>query len=310
MRWSWLILALVPAMVTPAAQKEQPPQYNVRVNVVSLDVEILDKAGNPVLNLAPEDFVVREDGKKMHLTHFTRLQDRPVSFAVVLDTSAISLDKLVAAKDFIFQLIHLLGRKDDICLYTFDSRDARLEQDFTQDRGLLVDALENISVPSHHSGGILAELLGPDPKTALGIDLALINLRKAQNPKKALLVVSNRFRGLGPATVDHVQNFGFTLLTLGFSNKAALLVTLGGDYISRKQLMRESGGRQFSADTENTTGVCRAIAYSLKNYYGISYLTQIGPNDEKPRHIVVQVPGHDYVINARRTYNPKLQQGG
>lgn len=309
MRWSWLILAVVPAIVALPAQKEQPPQYNVRVDVVSLDVEILDRAGNPVLNLAPEDFVVREDGKKMELTSFSRLRDRPVSLAIVLDTSAVSLEKLDAAKEFIFQLIHLLGRVDDICLYTFGVGDAHLEQDFTKDRRLLVDALENISVPAHHTGGVLAELLGSEPRTALAIDLALINLRKANNGKKALLVISNRFRGLGPATVDHVQNFGFTLLTLGFSNKAALLVTLGGDHISRKQLMRESGGRQFSADTADITGVCRAIAYSLKNYYALSYLTQIGPNDEKPRHIKVLIPGHDYVINARRTYNPKGQPG-
>jgi len=305
MRWSWLVLAAVPAILALPAQKEQQPQYNVRVNVVSLDVEILDRAGNPVLNLAQEDFVVREEGKAMALTSFARLQDRPVSLAIVLDTSAISLEKLSAAKQFIFQLIHLLARNDDICLYTFGTRDAHLEQDFTKNRRLLVDALENISVRSHGTGGVLAELLGAEPRTALGIDLALLNLRKTNNGKKALLVISNRFRGLGPATVDHVQDSGFTLLTLGFSNKAALFVTLGGDQISRKQLLRESGGRQFSADTADVTGVCRAIAYTLKNYYALSYLTQIGPKDEKPRRIKVLIPGHDYVINARRSYSPK-----
>jgi VWFA-related protein len=305
MRWSWLILAFVPPLLALAIQKDQPPQYNVRVNVVSLDVEVLERTGDPVLNLAAGDFVVREDGKEMQLTNFSRLHDRSVSLAIVLDTSGISLDKLNMAKRFILQLIHLLDRKDDICLYSFSTEDAQLEQDFTQNRRLLVDALENISVPSHGTGGVLSELLSPEPRTALAIDLALINLRKAQNPKKALLVISNRFRGLGPATVDHVQNSGFTLLTLGFSNKATLLVTLGGDAISRRQLMRESGGRRFSAETEDTTVVCRMIAYSLKNYYALSYLTQIGPNDEKLRHIKVQIPGRDYVINARRTYSPK-----
>jgi VWFA-related protein len=307
-RWNWLVLALVSLALGVPAQKEQLPRYNVRVNVVSLDVEVLDRAGKPVLGLAKKDFVVREDGKAMELTNFARLQDRPVSLAIVLDTSAISLEKLNSAKQFVFQLIHLLSRDDDICLYTFDARDAHLEQDFTKDRLLLVDALENISVPAHGSGGMLAELFGGQPPTALGIDLALLNLRKTNNGKKALLIISNRFRGLGPATVDHVQDSGFTLLTLGFSNKAALLVTMGGDQISKKQLMRESGGRQFSADTTDITGVCRAIAYSLKNYYALSYLTQIGPNDEKPRHINVLIPGHDHVINARRSYIPKEKE--
>jgi VWFA-related protein len=272
---------------------------------VSLDVEVLERSGAPVVNLEQKDFRVMEDGEPMEITNFARLHDRPVSLAVVLDTSAISLEKLNKAKEFIFQLIYLLGHNDDICLYSFDSKDAYLEQDFTDDRLPLVNALENISVPSHGSGGILKELLGADPRTGLGIDLALLKLEKTRSGKKALLVISNRFRGLGPATVEHVQESGCTLLTLGFSNKSALLVTLGGDQISKKKLMRESGGRQFSADSEDIGSVCRSIAYSLKNYYALAYLTEVGKGSEKPRRIEVRIPGHDYVINARRSYTPK-----
>ena len=46
MRWSWLILAFVPPLLALAIQKDQPPQYNVRVNVVSLDVEVLERTGD------------------------------------------------------------------------------------------------------------------------------------------------------------------------------------------------------------------------------------------------------------------------
>jgi VWFA-related protein len=307
--WNWLILVTLPLIFAAPVQKEQVPKYNVRVNVVPLDVEVLDRAGNPVLDLTQESFIVKEDGKAVPITNFARLQDRPVSLAIVLDTSAISLQKLNAGKQFIFQIIHLLGRDDDICLYTFDAKDAHLEQDFTKDRLPLVTALENISVPSHGTGGMLAELFKRQPQTGLGIDLALLNLGKTRNGKKALLVVSNRFRGLGPATVEHVQNSGCTLLTLGFSNKAALLVSLGGDNISKNQLMRESGGRRFSADTEDITGVCRAMAYSLKNYYALAYVTELTTGKEKPRRIDVRIPGHDYVINARRSYTPKEATG-
>lgn len=89
------------------------------------------------------------------------------------------------------------------------------------------------------------------------------------------------------------------------NNKAALLVTLGGDRISKNQLVKESGGRQFSAETKDMTGVCREIAYSLKNYYVLGYLTEISPADNKPRRINVQVPGQNYTINYRRSYVAK-----
>ena len=196
----------------------------------------------------------------------------------------------------------MLAPTDDLCLYSFDSRDAYLEMDFTARRGPLIDALDNIGVPSRGSGGILKELFGVQPLTGLAIDRALSKLRKTNNGKKALLVISNRFRGLGPATVEHVRESGCTLLTLGFGNTAALLITLGGDRISKGQLMKESGGRQFSAETKDPAGVCRQIAYSLKNYYALGYLTEIGTAGEKARRVEVQVPGKNYTVNYRRSY--------
>ena len=67
--------------------------------------------------------------------------------------------------------------------------------------------------------------------------------------------------------------------------------------------MRESGGRRFSAETDDMTGVCWKIAFSLKNYYSLGYLIEMNPDDKKPRRLSVQVPGHPYTINYRRTYS-------
>jgi VWFA-related protein len=287
-----------------AAQEQAPPKFNANVNVVSIDAEVLDRDGNPVDGLAREDFVVKENGVPVPVTNFARFSDRPVSLAIVLDTSAIALEKLNVAKRFVFEFIHLIGRDDEISLFTLGKTDPALEVRFTTDRAPLIEALENISVPSRGSGGVMKRLFGGIPPTALAIDLALEQLRASRHPKKALLVISNRFVGLGPATVDHVQESGCTLLTLGFSNKAAMFITLGGDEISRKQLMRESGGRQFSAETEDVTGVCHTIAHSLKNYYSLGYQTEIRADEKKPRKIEVLVPGKRYTINARRTFIP------
>jgi hypothetical protein len=290
------------AVSSQKTQKGQQPQFNVQVNLVALDVEVLDRLENPVLGLAKEEFAVKENGRPMEISNFAWMDDRPVSLAMVLDTSGISSPKLVTFKRFIRELAHELAPTDELCLYSFDARDAYLETDFSPKRNLLMDALDNIGVPSHRSGGVMQELLGVAPRTGLAIDMALDRLRKIDKGKKALLVISNRFRGLGPATVEHVQLSGSTLLTLGLDNKAAVLITMGGDKISRNQLMRESGGRQFSAETEDITGVCRKIAYSLKNYYALGYLTQIDPADKKPRRIEVQIPGQKFTIHYRRTY--------
>jgi Ca-activated chloride channel family protein len=285
-------------------QDDPKPQFEVQVDMVSIDVEVLDDAGNPVTNLQKEDFLVKEDGKPVKITHFAVLRDRRVSLAILLDTSTIKQDKLTISKRFISHIIHLLDRQDDLCFYSFDKKKVYLEADFSTDRIPILRALDNIGVPSRRAGGFLSELFGADPPTGLGIDLSLRSLRDSLHAKKALLVISNRFRGLGPATVEHVQMSGCTLLTLGFDNKSAAIVTMGGDLISKKELMRESGGREFSAETEDIRGTSRAIAASLKNYYSIGYRTNVEPGDKKRRKIEVRIPDREYKINARRSYVP------
>jgi VWFA-related protein len=299
------VLFLWIAALAPAQQTGTNPQFSVRVHTVSVDVEVLDDAGNSVQGLSQKDFLVKEDGRLMDITSFSQLTDRPVSLSIVLDTSSIQQEKLSLAKEYIFQMLHLFNRQDELSLVSFDNRDSYLEADLSADRKLIINALDNIGVPSRRPSGLGIELLGPIPLTGRGIDMALLNLRKGLHPKKALLVISNRFRGLGPETVNHVRDSGCMLLTLSFNNKAAAIITAVGDGISRKQLMRESGGRRFLAETTDFPGNCRSIVSSLKNYYSIGYQTDITPEDQKLRHIEIQIPGHKYVINARRSYVPQ-----
>ena len=62
----WMLL-LVSA--TLPAQEEPPlDKIRVQVNLVSLDVEVLDRKGNLVPGLTRPDFVVEEDGKPMEIT--------------------------------------------------------------------------------------------------------------------------------------------------------------------------------------------------------------------------------------------------
>jgi VWFA-related protein len=287
-----------------AQKPPQQPKFNVQVNLVSLDVEVLDRAGNHVWGLTKPDFVVEENGRSMEISNFSSSTDRPVSLMAVLDTSALSVEQLIVCKTFLRNIAHDLDRSDEMGLYSFDSRDAYLEQDFTSTPTKLWAALDNIGVLSRNSGGLLKELLGAIPPEGLAIDLSLRKLENARNPKKALLLISNRFRGAGPVTVEHIQQSGCTLLTLSFPHKSSKIVTMGGDAITTSQLMRESGGRRFSAESLDIEKVGRQIVNSLKNYYSIGYLTEIASIDNKPRKIRIRIPLHSYSIHFRRTYIP------
>ena len=291
--------------LTAEDQPTTSPTFAVRVNTVSIDVEVLDKNGDPVLDLAENDFVVKENGRAVKISNFSRWTDRPVSLAIILDTSTITLDKLTIAKEHIFQMLHIFDRNDELSLFSFDSRNAWLEADLTHDKKNIIDAIYNISVPSRGRGsGGFVEYLGKPPYTALAIDKALLNMEKSTLPRKALLVVSNRFRGLGPVTVDRIRDSGCTLFTLGFTNKTATLITILGDRISKNQLMRDSGGRNFSAEDEDIPETSRTLVSTLKNYYSIGYQAEVKPGDTKRRKIEVTIPGKKYDIHARRFYTP------
>ena len=60
--------------------------------------------------------------------------------------------------------------EDEICLYTYDYRDAWLEQNFTRDRPALVAALENIAVTSGKKGTFFKDQFGAGPRAGLSID--------------------------------------------------------------------------------------------------------------------------------------------
>ena len=297
------MLAVFALGTAQSGKDRQSPKFNVTVNLVSIDAEVLDRSANPVTGLSKHDFVVKEDGKVVTITNFARLRHRPVSLAVLLDRSFISLKQFDTAKRFVFRLMYLLGHGDEMAIYTFDIKGAYLEQDFTKDRGLLVNTLDNLSVPSSGTTNFFLELLGPPPETAAAIDTARLNLLKTHNGRKALLIISNEFRGLGPVTVQHIEDSGCTVLTLGFPNPLALSLSLGGDQFSMAQLAQQSGGREFSEDRD-ITKICRSIASSLKNYYALGYLASGERARSRPRHVEVSIPGHDYIINARRTYLP------
>ena len=78
-------------------------------------------------------------------------------------------------------MAHDLDRTDELCLYSFDSHDVYLEQDYASEMKPIWDALDNIGVPSRQRSGLLLALLGEDPPTGLAIDKALLKLKQARN---------------------------------------------------------------------------------------------------------------------------------
>ncbi len=296
------LFALLACLHQSVFPQKQKPQFKVQVNLVSLDVEVLDRQGTPIDKLEPTDFEVRENGSIVEISTFSRLADISVSLVVSLQISFMKQADMGIAKDAIFQLIHLLKPEDEICLYTFDQSDAHLEQPFTSDRSKLVDALDNIGVPSRsrRPPRLLRGFAVP-PQIGLGVDLGLAAAKKGIHKRKVLLVIGDLVQSLGPASLEHVRESGCELIGLGFTREAQDRLMLVRKQSGSEQLILGDGEAQASDRQGNVTGLCRTIAHMLKSRYSITYHTPL-PENATARHIEVLVPGHEYRVLASRSY--------
>ena len=64
------------ALLEPTTIRAQQPstfQETLDVDLINLDVVVVDKSGNLVTDLGPDDFQVTDDGKKVKIDYFARL---------------------------------------------------------------------------------------------------------------------------------------------------------------------------------------------------------------------------------------------
>src|SRR5688572_5679591 len=78
MKSSALVLTLLlSATVVDTAEPppaEEPPRFGSEVELVTVDVVVADKKGNPLTDLKPEDFTVLEDGQPQKPVSFEKVE--------------------------------------------------------------------------------------------------------------------------------------------------------------------------------------------------------------------------------------------
>ncbi|MFI5184808.1 MAG: VWA domain-containing protein, partial [Vicinamibacteria bacterium] len=137
------VLAPVPAVgATPASvgAVAQEPTFSARARSVRVPVSVLDKNGQPVLDLEGKDFRVSEDGKRQTVTLFSG-ERRPLRVALALDVSGSMDNKEFQVEEALKHFIDLLEPADQVLVLTFNT-DVRIVQDFTSDRELLGRVLD------------------------------------------------------------------------------------------------------------------------------------------------------------------------
>jgi Ca-activated chloride channel family protein len=306
----WLALSLLLMLAACAAPQPAWPQNTVRgrtgpslagpdttrgkfkvdSTLVLVNVAVTDARGRPVTGLGPQDFQVFEEKAAQTVAYFSA-EEAPVSVALVLDFSGSMAAGFRQLHQAVAEFLKSANPLDEFCLIEFRDR-PELSLGFTS-------APEEIQYR--------VALTKPAGTTALldAVQLGLRQMRKARNPRKILLIVSDGGDNHSRFSAREVENLAresdveiYAIGIAGQSTGHFEFEPLGGPALL-SELAEEAGGRYYEIDdSRDLPAVAEKIARELRHRYVLGYVPSNQRRDGRYRHIQVKI--------AREPGQPRL----
>ena len=260
--------------------------------LVLVPVSVTDPSNRYVLGLDKQDFRLFEDDVEQKITHFSN-EDAALSIGLLVDTSGSMGAKLDTSRRAVQEFMKTLNTSDEAFLVEFSDQ-AQLAVPLTSDAG----AIES-SMTSATSGGLTALLDA--------VHMGLQEMKRARNPRKALLIISdggdNNSRYTSIQISDLVREADVQIYAMGvFEPTLAMgLGALGG--VGSKlgtaeldgprllaEIAEQTGGRALAAtNLRELPGIAERIGIELRNQYLLAYSPQNPNRDGKYRKIEVKL---------------------
>jgi VWFA-related protein len=254
----------------------------VDTTLVQIPVAVTDSLNRFVLGLQKEDFHLLEDGVEQNVVHFSG-EDAPLSVGLAFDESASMDFKLRTSQGAVAQFLKTLNADDEVFLVEF-SDIAKVSVGFTSKPTEILDALAK-SQP----GGLTAMLDA--------VNLALREMKKAKNARKAIVIISDGGDNHSKYTAAQIESLvreaDVQIYAMGVF-EPSLSFGLTPEEVSGPKLLSEittqTGGRAFSAAvTSDLPSVAARIAIELRNQYVLGYYPKNQTKDGKYRHVEVKL---------------------
>lgn len=133
-------VAIAMAEGAPALSEVEGQEYRSRTDLVSVYATVTDKAGGLVLDLAKDDFEVRDNGKLQSLTYFSS-DLQPITAVVMLDRSGSMEENFSLVRDAADHFIDRLLPADKARIGNFSGQILILPFEFTSSKDALKDVL-------------------------------------------------------------------------------------------------------------------------------------------------------------------------
>jgi Ca-activated chloride channel homolog len=265
-----------------SGQPETALNLRVETTLVLIPVAVTDSLNRFVLGLQKQDFHLSEDGIEQSVAHFSG-EDAPLSVGLVFDESGSMDYKLRTSQTAVTHFLKSMNADDEAFLVEFGDS-ARLSVGFTTHTEEIEYALKKAQ-----PGGLTAMLDA--------INMALAEMKKARNSRKAIVIISDGGDNHSHYTAAEIESLvrqaDVQIYAMGVFETARSL-GLPAELITGPRLLSEiatqTGGRAFAvALTSDLPSVAARIAVELRNQYVIGYYPKNQAQDGKYRHVEVKL---------------------
>ena len=274
-----------PKPAEPAAEadaKRLVPNLRIDTNLVLIPVTVTTPLNQFVTGMEKENFRLIEDKVEQEVSYFASF-DAPLSIGLVFDVSGSMGSKLNKSRQAAAEFFKTANADDEFFLVEFNDR-PQLVVPFTR-------ATEDIQTRL-----TFTQAKG---RTALldGIYMALQELKKGKNPRRALLVISDGGDNSSRYTETEVRNLlreaDAQLYAMGIfepvGSRGRSAEELGGPGLL-SELAAMTGGRHFPVENLNDLpDIAAKIGIELRNQYVLGYVSKNLTRDGKYRRVTVKL---------------------
>ncbi len=278
--------------ITPRVRGRGPEQpdtiadrrADIRIDttLVLIPVAVTDPMARFVTGLERDNFKIYEDKIEQQITQFSS-EDAPLSVGIVFDTSGSMGAKLIRSREAVTQFMKTANPQDEFFLVVFNDR-PELVQSFTKE----TEEIQNRLTFTQAKG-----------RTALldGVYMAMSQMKKARNPRKAILIISdggdNSSRYTETEVKNAVREADVQIYAIGIfepvSSRGRTIEEMNGPGLL-SEIAEQTGGRHFSVDNlAELPDVAAKIGIELRNEYVVGYSPKNATRDGKYRRVQVKL---------------------
>jgi Ca-activated chloride channel homolog len=271
-----------PAGAADQPRNSRPVDLRVNKTLVLINVTVTDPLNRFVTGLEREHFRLYEDKVQQEITAFSS-EDAPISIGLVFDTSGSMGPKLQKSRQAAAEFFKTANPADEFFLVQFNDR-PQLTTPFTTD----TDKIQSDLTFTQSKG-----------RTALldGVYLAMHEMKKARNPRKALLIISdggdNSSRYTETEIKNAVREADVQIFSIGIfeslGNRGRTPEEAAGPGLLN-DLAEQTGGREYTVENvAELPDIAAKIGTELRNEYILGYTPKNRERDGKYRRVQVKL---------------------